>query len=182
MKKNRGITMISLAIMIIILMILATVTMYYGEVTIKEARLQDLKTNMLLIQASLKSDLEKYHFETSTMDEDTKNSKKSEYLKGKELSTPECSEVKQVFDSINTNQQIEKQINEDYPQVAGKFEYYYLDSTILEQIGLTDIKSDKENGYYIVAYSMNSMYPNVVEIINTNGYSGNYSLKRIQAL
>ena len=39
-----------------------------------------------------------------------------------------------------------------------------------------------ENGYYIVAYSMNPNYSNIVEVINTKGYLGNYSLKRIEAL
>ena len=82
--------MITLAVMLVILLMLATITMYYGNSAIKEAKLQDLKTNMLLIQASLKNDLEKYHFETNTMNEDEKNSKKSEYLKGKDISSSEC--------------------------------------------------------------------------------------------
>ena len=61
MKSDKGITMIALAAMLVILMIIATITMYYGNSAIKEAKLQDLKTNMLLIQANLKNDLEKYH-------------------------------------------------------------------------------------------------------------------------
>ena len=182
MKKNRGITMISLAVMIIILMILATITMYYGEVSIKEAKLQDLKTNMLLIQASLRSDIEKFHFETNNLDENTKNSKKSEYLKGKPLTDSSSAEANDVFEEIERTYKIKECINEDYPQVKGNFDYYVLSSTDLEQLGLNDVQSDKENGFYIVAYSMNPMYSNIVEIINTNGYSENYSLKRIQAL
>ena len=67
MKKNKGVTMISLAIMLVVLMVLATITMYYGNSSVKEAKLQDLKTNMLLIQANLKGDLEKYHFETNNL-------------------------------------------------------------------------------------------------------------------
>ena len=57
MKSDKGITMIALAAMLVILMIIATITMYYGNSAIKEAKLQDLKTNMLLIQANLKNDL-----------------------------------------------------------------------------------------------------------------------------
>ena len=45
--------MISLAIMLVLLMILATITMYYGNSALDEAKLQDLKTNMLLIQVNL---------------------------------------------------------------------------------------------------------------------------------
>ena len=63
MKKNdKGITMLSLVVMLVVLMMLATITMYYGNSAMKEAKLQDLKTNMLLIQAAVKGDLEKYHF------------------------------------------------------------------------------------------------------------------------
>ena len=161
-----------------ILIILATITMYYGNSAMKIAKLQDLKTNMLLIQASLKNDLEKYHFETSTMNEENKNSKKSEYLKGKEISSPDCIEIKKVFDDIN----IKNIINEDYPEIEGAFEYYYLDTNTLKQLGLKDVESSDKNGYYIVAYSMDSTYPNIVEVINTKGYMGNYSLRRIESL
>ena len=55
MKKNdKGITMLSLVVMLVVLMMLATITMYYGNSAMKEAKLQDLKTNMLLIQAAVK--------------------------------------------------------------------------------------------------------------------------------
>ena len=197
MKNNKGVTMISLALTILILVILATMTMYYGESAVKEAKLQDLKTNMLLIQASLKNDLEKYHFETNSLDEATKNSKKSEYLKGTILSDSSITEVKEAFDKIENSSQVRKKINKDYPQVSNfkivnddieynsdedKFQYYYLDNNTLSQLGLKDVKSDSENGYYIVAYSMNSTFPNVVEVINTKGYLGNYSLMRIEGI
>ena len=63
MRKNKGITLISLTIMIIILIVLASVTMYYGNSIITETKIQDLVTNMLLIQATLKGNLEQYNFE-----------------------------------------------------------------------------------------------------------------------
>ena len=197
MKKNKGVTMISLAIMLVVLMILATITMYYGNSAVKEAKLQDLKTNMLLIQANLKGDLEKYHFETNSLDEATKNSKKSEYLKGTILSDSSITEVKEAFDKIENSSQVRKKINKDYPQVSNfkivnddieynsdedKFQYYYLDNNTLSQLGLKDVKSNSENGYYIVAYSMNPLCSNVVEVINTKGYLGNYTLSRIELL
>lgn len=170
MKRNKGITMISLMVTIVILMILATITMYYGNSAMKEAKLQDLKTNMLLIQASLKSGLEKYHFETSNLsDANEKEAQKSNYLKGTKLA--DLQKIKQeIFDEIK----------EDYPQIDGNFDYYKLDRNDLEEMGIYDIKDD--DGEYIVAYSMNSVYPNIVEVINTKGYLGNYTLSRIQAL
>ena len=174
MKRNKGITMISLMVTIVILMILATITMYYGNSAMKEAKLQDLKTNMLLIQASLKSGLEKYHFETSNLsDANEKEAQKSNYLKGTKLADTDLQKIKQeIFDEIK----------EDYPQIDGNFDYYYLSTSDLMELGIKDVESSNEDGHYIVAYSMNSVYPNIVEVINTKGYLGNYTLSRIQAL
>ena len=173
MKRNKGITMISLMVTIVILMILATITMYYGNSAMKEAKLQDLKTNMLLIQASLKSGLEKYHFETSNLsDANEKEAQKSNYLKGTKLADTDLQK--------KIKQEIFDEIKEDYPQIDGNFDYYKLDRNDLEEMGIYDIKDD--DGEYIVAYSMNSVYPNIVEVINTKGYLGNYTLSRIQAL
>lgn len=173
MKRNKGITMISLMVTIVILMILATITMYYGNSAMKEAKLQDLKTNMLLIQASLKSGLEKYHFETSNLsDANEKEAQKSNYLKGTKLANPQDRLKQEIFDEIK----------EDYPQIDGNFDYYYLSTSDLMELGIKDVESSNEDGHYIVAYSMNSVYPNIVEVINTKGYLGNYTLSRIQAL
>lgn len=180
MKNNKGITMLSLVISLVVLMILATITMYYGNSAMKEAKLQDLKTNMLIIQASLKSDLEKYHFETNNLEDSEKEEKKAEYLKGKKIE--QAGEVEAIFNQLDVQVNLKEQVNEDYSQVDGKFEYYYLDTTTLNQIGLKDVQSNEEDGYYIVAYSMNSVYSNIIEVINTKGYLGNYSLKRIELL
>ena len=50
-KNNKGITLIALTITIIILLILASITIYSGKESIKKAQLESLKTNMLLIKA-----------------------------------------------------------------------------------------------------------------------------------
>ena len=174
MKKNdKGITMLSLVVMLVVLMMLATITMYYGNSAMKEAKLQDLKTNMLLIQAAVKGDLEKYHFETSNLSNaNEKEAQKSNYLKGTKLANPQNELKQEIFNEIK----------EDYPQIDGNFDYYYLNTSDLMELGIKDVESSNEDGHYIVAYSMNSIYPNIVEVINTKGYLGNYTLSRIQAL
>jgi hypothetical protein len=128
---------------------------------------------MLLIQAAVKGDLEKYHFETSNLsDANEKEAQKSNYLKGTKLANPQNDLKQEIFDEIK----------EDYPQIDGNFDYYYLNTSDLMELGIKDVESSNENGHYIVAYSMNSIYPNIVEVINTKGYLGNYTLSRIQAL
>ena len=66
--------------------------------------------------------------------------------------------------------------------IDNNFDYYYLNTSDLMELGIKDVESSNEDGHYIVAYSMNSVYPNIVEVINTKGYLGNYTLSRIQAL
>lgn len=49
-KSNRGITIIALIITIIVMLILASVTIEFGTGQIERAKLEDIKTTMLLIK------------------------------------------------------------------------------------------------------------------------------------
>ena len=49
--NNKGITLVALVITVIVLLIIASIVVYTGTDTIKNANLQSLKTNMLLIEA-----------------------------------------------------------------------------------------------------------------------------------
>lgn len=174
MKNSKGITMISLAAMIVVLMVLGTITMYYGNSVMTEAKLQDLKTNMLLIQAGLKADLEQYNFEVQTITDAGKVEElKSKYLKGQKIE--ENSEVNSVFQG---NSKIKKDPN---------MTYYFLSSEEIVKLGIKDVESNDKNGYYIVGYSVDrdttdENYENKIEVINTKGYKGNYSLEEIETI
>ena len=48
MKNNKGVTLVSLTITIIVLIIISGLTVNLSNDLIKQAKLQDLKTNMLL--------------------------------------------------------------------------------------------------------------------------------------
>ena len=61
-NRTKGITLISLAITIIILLILAGISIYSGKGVIQKAKLEELKTNMLLIQAKAKEYVEEVNF------------------------------------------------------------------------------------------------------------------------
>ncbi len=54
-KKEKGVTIIVLAVTVIVLAILASVTLYVGTNIIKRANLQNVNTNMMLIQAKTKT-------------------------------------------------------------------------------------------------------------------------------
>ncbi len=172
MRKNKGITLISLTIMIIILIVLASVTMYYGNSIITETKIQDLVTNMLLIQATLKGNLEQYNFELQTVDPNdtaTIEELKKQYLIGKKLS--DNPEIEQIFNDLGV-------------QEYG-YEYYYLDTDTLVSLGLKELKSEEDTGYYIVGYTTDldtadEEYTSKVQVINTKGYQNNYTLDSIQ--
>lgn len=62
MKKDNGITLIALIVTIIIMIILATIVVDFSTKAIDKAKLEDIKTNMLLIQGKSQTIYEKYLF------------------------------------------------------------------------------------------------------------------------
>lgn len=61
-RESNGITLTSLVVTIVMLVIIAGISIYSGKATIKKARLEGLKTNMLLIQAKAKEYVEEANF------------------------------------------------------------------------------------------------------------------------
>ena len=67
MKKNqKGITIVSLVITIVILLIIGGVTVTVGTSVIKQATLKTVNTNMMLIQAKAKTIAEQAKFNNNT--------------------------------------------------------------------------------------------------------------------
>ena len=50
-KRQKGVTLTTLAITVVVLTIIAGIAIFSGKETIKKVKLAELKTNMLLIQA-----------------------------------------------------------------------------------------------------------------------------------
>lgn len=63
MEKNSGITLIALMITIIVMLIIASIVVYNGAGLIKQAKVEDVKTNMLLVEATVKNYVEQAKFE-----------------------------------------------------------------------------------------------------------------------
>lgn len=57
-NNNKGISLVALTIAIVILIIFAGIAIYGGGDTIKKAQVEELKTNMLLMQAKAKEYVE----------------------------------------------------------------------------------------------------------------------------
>lgn len=170
MKKNRGITMVALTITITILLIIAVISIGAGNNAIKNSKLENLKTNMLLIEVKAKEQIENAKFrlgtsfDKATEEEKTNrvNTAKTEFI-GEEI----------VDGNIFNNNIKEDNTNNIY--------YYKLSTQNLMDMGLKNVKSDEKDGYYIVKYDLKN---STIEIYNTEGFDdeGNvvYSLTDIK--
>ena len=171
MKENKGITMVALVIIIILLLILVGVTTGTGANLIKQTKLENLKTNMLLIKVKAKEYVENANFNLGTTfekltDETEKNNriqKAREELKGEDVTS--------TISSYNIN------INDSSENVY----YYKLDTQTLLNIGLSNLKSDEKEGWYIIRYDIVNAE---VEVYNSKGFESNntkyYSLSDLQ--
>lgn len=169
MENERGTSIILLVIVTILIMIGAGVLVSYAQKMMEETKLQDLRTNMFVIQAEAKKGLEEVCFRTVNIDESKEenimkiNEIKKEYLDGILLNdAPE--EVKEAIKDI-TNVNLEENC-------------YYLDEAELIDMGIKEIDKN-QFGYFIVKYDFETTG---VEVINTNGYEGNYTLTQLNEL
>ena len=165
MKNQKGITLIALTITIIVMLIIASITIYAGIDLVKQAKLQDLVTNMLLVQVKAKEYLEEVKFQTANMtDSEQIEQVKTENLKGKK-----------IIENTDVQSQVEKTGVIDTAKLD---EYYYLEQSNLDEMGLEELNPE-EYGYFILKYDLENMK---IEVINTMGYNGNYTLEQLQQL
>lgn len=159
MKNENGVAIPTLIIIISIIIVVAIVGIKYGKKMINDNQLQDLRTDMLLIQADTKKSLEEVSFQTVNLD------------KNKEEDLAKINEVKQenLKGVPVQGTEIEKSIPEG---ITVDENCYYLDEKILKDMGVKESDSEKY-GNYIVKYDFENIK---VEVINTKGYEGRYTL------
>lgn len=166
MKNESGKSIVILLILTILIIIGASVGINYVKRMMEETKSQDLMTNMLLMQAEVKKGLEEVCFRTvnlnSSKEEDLVkiNEIKNEYLEGIILSNSPT-EVQEAVKNV--------------PEVVFDENCYYLDETTLNEMGIKNIAKD-QYGYFIVKYNFLDAD---VEVINTNGSNGKYTLTQI---
>ena len=166
MKNESGKSILILVILTILIIIGATVIVNHAKQMLKENEIQDLRTNMLLMQAEVKKGLEEVCFRTVNLDESKEedltkiNEIKKEFLEGiilKEAKT----EVQEAIKNV--------------PEFTFDENCYYLNQETLTKIGIKDI-DELTDGYFIVKYDFSNAD---IEVINTKGYEGNFTLTDI---
>ena len=158
-KENKGITLIALIVTIIILLIIAGIAIYNGKETIKSANLEALRTNMLLIEAKAKGLVEEANFQLGPEKKGDKAKIREEIYAGEnKLAT---------VDTISN-------IPSEIPTGDG---VYVFTSETAALWGLDNVYGEPESeGYYLIAFDEENAS---VEIYNTLGYQGKYSLSDI---
>ena len=163
MKNENGVSLPILLVVVVVIAIVATVIGKYGMLMMTETKLQDLRTDMLLIQAETKKDLEEIRFQTVNLD----SNKEEDFEKIKQ-NRQECLKGTPVQETdILNNIPTEISIDENC---------YYLDESILKDIGVKETDSEKY-GYYIVKYDFDNT---TTEVMNTKGYEGQYTLTQLE--
>lgn len=163
MKNENGVSLPILLVVVVVIAIVATVIGKYGMLMMTETKLQDLRTDMLLIQAETKKDLEEIRFQTVNLD----SNKEEDFEKIKQI-RQECLKGTPVQETdILNNIPTEISIDENC---------YYLDESILKDIGVKETDSEKY-GYYIVKYDFDNT---TTEVMNTKGYEGQYTLTQLE--
>lgn len=142
-KKERGITLTMLVITIVILAIIVSITVYVGSNMIEKTNLQNLNTNMLLIQAKVK-----------TIGEDSKFNKNEATLKGQKVS------------QVTQNQKIEELVNSQIIDTPDT--YYLLSQEDLNTMGLEKIQI--EEGYVVNYETAEIIYVKGFEANKTTYY------------
>ena len=159
MKENKGITLVALVITIAILIIIAGIAVYSGKETIEKAQLEELKTNMLLVQAKAKEYVEEANFKMGISPDDTKKS--------------------QVRQEVYENEaKLQPATNVSAPSGIPVNECYVLTQEAMDLWGLEDLKLESGENYLIKFDDTNA----TVEVYNTLGYAGKYSLTDIDNL
>lgn len=160
MKNNKGITLVSLVITVIVMLILALVVVNIGRESIDKANLQNIKTNMLLIEAKVKEYVENANYELGVKPEEATDEMKTKATsmiegEGKGTKVTKDDEIYTTLTSIGVDQQALD---------AGTI--YKLSTDDLSKMGIKGVTSDDKEGWYIVAYDIAN---NSVKIYNTEG-------------
>ncbi len=159
-KNNSGITLMVLIITIIVLLIIASISVYEGKELIAKSKVQTLETNMLTIQAKAKAYAEEIDAKIWT--ESNKDSARNTEFLNKGFKNPTTT-IDSKYKSINSTNYIAYEVTGD----------------ALTNMGLDSIKNEE----YIVIYDkddykkMDVIYPEGV-VYNKIQY---YALSDLQS-
>lgn len=141
MESEKGLTLISTAIMVVVIAALTFGVVYYTRLQVEKGKNEDIKTDMLLVEARVQKLAGEYILE-----------KKEEILVGTKLVDMEEDPIVKEF--------LEKEIFDKEEKDA---KYYVLNQEDINELKLENVELEKDS-YYIVDYTS-------VKVYYTKGYS-----------
>ncbi len=135
MKNEKGMTLVTTAVFVVVIAALVFAVVYYFRIEYAKSSLEDLKTDILLVQAKVKTIAGEYTLE-----------KKDEVLKGTKIA--ELKDEPAISNLIET-----EEIKIDDKEKK----YYVLNKENLDELKLEDVKIE-ENNYYVVDYNTYEVY------------------------
>lgn len=163
-ERNKGVTLATLVITIVVLLILSGITINYGVSNIKRAKIQNIKTNMLLIEAKTKE-----YVENANYDLGIKPNEATTEMKGKAISELE-GEGKGTKVTTSSSISTELNIMGITSEEISNGNVYQISTTDLEKMGIKGVESSEKKGWYIVVYDITNSN---VKIYNTKGIKTN---------
>lgn len=141
MKSEKGLTLISTAVLVVVIAALTFGVVYFARLQLDKGKNEDIKTDMLLVEARVQKLAGEYILE-----------KKEDILVGTKLADMEEDAIVKEF--------LEKEIFDKEEKGA---KYYVLNQENLTELKLENVELEKDS-YYIVDYASSKVY-------YTKGYS-----------
>ena len=164
-KNDKGVTLVALTITIIVLLIIAGIAIYNGKESVKKANLEALRTNMLLIEAKAKGVVEEANFQLGP-----------DFQKESEIGTIR----NDLYVTENKLQKLSDSGITVSSEIPNGDNVYVFTQETASLWALDNVYSELEDGeYYIIEFNEREA---TVEIYNTLGYQGHYSLTEIDEL
>ncbi len=152
-KNNSGITLVSLVITIIVLLILASITVYSGVGTVRSARLTKFTTELKMMQQKVNELYDSY----------TNN--KSVMVNGTEYVGTDIQNIGQDPEGIFNTNRLEEIFSEDGSGITDRTGYMYYDTGTIQDLGLEDMEYE---------FFVNVAKRSVVSIEGFNDYGKRY--------
>lgn len=164
-NKKEGITLISLTITVVVLLILASIGFNSGKATIKKAKLEELQTNLLLIQAKAREYVEEANFKIGIVSNEERAAKTATVREEIYVQEQELQPATDIPEQIQVNE---------------ASACYYLTEATKNKWGLEKLQDE---GQYLIEFDeMNAK----VEVYSLEGYDGKdkryYSLTEIDQI
>ena len=152
-KYNSGITLVSLVITIIVLLILASITIYSGVSTVRSARLTKFTTELKMMQQKV----------NELYDDYTNN--KTVTVNGTEYIGTDIQKIGQNPDGIFNTNRLEEIFSESGSGITDKTGYMYYDTETIQALGLENMEYE---------FFVNVAKRSVVSIEGFNDYGKRY--------